>query len=123
MKTLNLLLLASLIALVSCTRKPDLSGVYTYETDTMVFAYDLQSSGSARAKLVMEVFGTTIKNYEGSWNYKDGYITVQVRDIDDQESAKDSIGQLTVEPNGYLLTVKSPEFKKTGIRVVKQRNS
>jgi hypothetical protein len=123
MKTLNLLLLASLIALVSCTRKPDLSGVYTYETDTMVFAYDLQSSGSARAKLVMEVFGTTIKNYEGSWNYKDGYITVQVRDIDDQESAKDSIGQFTVEPNGDLLTVKSPEFKKTGIRFVKQRNS
>jgi len=119
MKAISLVCL--LIALVSCDRRTDLSGVYTYSTDGMVFTYDLQSSGKARAKLVMQILDTTETNYEGSWSFSQGVVTVQVRKDEDKDFSTDSIGKFTVEPNGDLLTVESPEFKKAGIRFVKQR--
>jgi hypothetical protein len=119
MKTISIL--CALIALASCARKPDLSGVYIYSTEGMVFTYDLQSSGFANARLVMEAYGTTVTNFEGSWDFSEGFVTVQVRNNQDKDSAKDSVGRFTVEPNGDFLTVKSPEFKKNGIRFVKQQ--
>jgi hypothetical protein len=119
MKAISLIFI--LFAIASCDRRPDLSGVYTYSTDRILYSYDLQSSGAAKAKMVLDVFEVSTTDYEGSWDFAAGIVTVKVRKDGDKDFAEDVIGKFTVEPNGDLLTVESPEFKKSGVRFVKQR--
>ena len=118
MKILSVLLL--LAFLVACEKNNDLSGVYVNTEQKLRFTYDLQSSGQATAHFFIDFAKPYNKTLDGTWSVADGIITVQVRPRGGGEFKKDSIGRFSIEPNGDLLTIKSPEFKRSGIRFVKQ---
>jgi hypothetical protein len=119
-KTLSFFLCAGLsLALLSCSRSPDVNGVYKSSDPVATQTYDFRSDGTlyyvGEWSAVGIVDASTVRE-EGKWRLQGNKLVV---DRTKQGGGRTRQFEFTFEPNGDLLQVPSEGGSSRPIRFIK----